>query len=399
MSLTGDQQDRNLRTTVNNPMVVFTLKNATGQSRNMLDGIQYLRGLCAVIVVISHCNGIIGKPEYYSKMPMADWHVASLFAVAAFFSISGFIIVVASLDRSGAVRTSRSEFARRRFVRIVPFLWLCIVGYNLLSWAGTGVMDWSSALRTVVLWPVGELKPNVAWSLRHELLFYVFFAGAILGSRRGSHLLLVWLAASATFYLLAYDAGLAASYAGRDWFEAIQVLIGGDHGANFQFALGLGFGYLYLLRPQVLPIGRIPPLAILILTALAGVIVTVWPLEYGLLACVIWTILIAPILASAICASPGTGLLEKAGIVLGNASFSIYLVHNPIVLVLLAAARKVGLAFEGQLGALAFLAFTVIITVIGGIAAHHLVELPLIRAFDQWTRRTARLPARIVVDQ
>ena len=192
----------------------------------MLSGVQYLRGLSAVIVVISHCNGIIGKPEYYSRMGLPDWHMASLFAVAAFFSISGFIIVVASLDNHGDPRSSQTEFVRRRFVRIVPFLWLCTIGYNLLSWAGTHQLEWGAALRTLVVWPLGELKPNVAWSLRHELLFYAIYAVALLGARRRPMLLVAWIGASALFYLASYDMGWAAGITDRPWFELLKVAMG-----------------------------------------------------------------------------------------------------------------------------------------------------------------------------
>jgi len=331
-------------------------------------------------------------------MVMPDWHLASVFAVAAFFSISGFIIVIASLDRSGVPRTSRGEFVRRRFVRIVPFLWLCTLGYNLLSWAGTGQFDAGAALRTMVVWPIGELKPNVAWSLRHELLFYVIYAAALLGSRRHLALMAAWIAASAMFYLAAYDLALLAPYTERSWFEAIKVLMGGDHGATFQFAIGMGLAFLYLLRPESLPIGRVPAVAMMILTILAGLIVSLWPLATGLGDAVLWTALCTPILACAICARPARGWAGKAGLVLGNASFAIYLVHNPVVLVLLAVAGKAHLllARPGELAA--FLIVSIVVAVLAGIGAHYLVEAPLIRACERWTRPAREPQARILVD-
>lgn len=364
----------------------------------MLDGVQYLRGLCAVIVVISHCNGIIGKPEYYSRMAIPDWHVASLFAVAAFFSISGFIILIASLDACGQPRASTTEFARRRFVRILPFLWLCTIGYNALSWAGTAQVDWSAFARTLVVWPIGELKPNVAWSLRHELLFYAIYALAILGLRRRLMLLAAWFGASIVFYIVSYDLGAAIPVAGRAWFEVLKVIMGGDHGANFQFAIGMGLAYLYLTHPERLPLGTVSPLVLLVLTAVACVAVTVSTLPEGLPVTIMWTALVAPILASAICVKPAGGRAGTIGLVLGNASFSIYLVHNPIVLVLLAIARKLQLELGSQMQLLGFLAFSILAAVLGGVMVHYLVEAPLIRLCDRWTRRIPRIapasPAR-----
>jgi len=349
-------------------------------------------------VVISHCNGIIGLPEYYSKMALPDWHVASLFAVAAFFSISGFIIVVASFDRAALPRTSRGEFVRRRFVRIVPFLWLCIVGYNFLSWAGTHQFDWPAALRTFVVWPVGELKPNVAWSLRHELLFYAIYALAILGGRPRYGILAAWFAASAVFYVVSYDMGLAAPVLGQDGFETVKVLMGGDHGANFQFALGLLLAHLFLLHPERLPIGKVPPAMILVLCAGACLAVSWWPMDYGLPVSLLWTALAAPVLAAAICARPGIGWPARLGRVLGDASFAIYLVHNPVVLVILAVAQKLHFAIESEAVLLCFLAVCVTLAMLAGIVTHIIIEAPLIRWCERLTRPSAKAPARILVD-
>lgn len=376
-------------------MVGFTSSKSMHKSSVLLDGVQYLRGLCAIIVVISHCNGIIAKPEFYSRMVLPDWHVASLFAVAAFFSISGFIIVIASLDRSGHPRTDRSEFVRRRFIRIVPFLWLCTIGYNLLSWLGTSQVDWPAAARTLVAWPIGELKPNVVWSLRHELLFYLIYALAMLGERRRPWILIAWFAISSAFYAISYDLGVASELMDNPWFGVAKVFMGGDHGANFQFAIGMVLAYLYLLRPDSLPIGKVPPWAMIVLTAVACLIVTAWESRLGLAAiglpvAMLWTALAIPVLASAVCARPASGSAGKAGLVLGNASFAIYLVHNPVVLILLAVARKARMDFAGTGQLAAFLGFSIAAAVLAGIVAHYTIEAPLIRACDRWTRKLRR---------
>ena len=365
--------------------------NTNEKPKKVLDGIQYLRGLCAIIVVVSHSNGIIGKPEYYSRMVLPDWHVASVFAVAAFFAISGFIIVIASLDNSGEPRTSRKEFFRRRFIRIIPFLWICTLGYNLLSWAGTSQFDTWSTLRTLLLSPIGELKPNVAWSLRHEMIFYIIYAFTIMGAIRKPIWLLSWFAVSAIFYIFTYDFDILQAHVTETWFEALKVLMGGDHGANFQFAIGMGFAYLYLLRPQSLPLERIPALAILGFTSAAGVIVTLSPLSAGFPDTMLWTALCIPVLASAICTRSNNGLAGKIGLILGNASFSIYLVHNPVVLILLAIVMKLNLPFDGDGHLAAFRIFTIVAAIIVGVCVHYLVEAPIIRAFDHWTRKSPNL--------
>jgi peptidoglycan/LPS O-acetylase OafA/YrhL len=373
--------------TTNKTSVDFRKTDRLENSSALLDGLQYLRGLCAVIVVVSHCNGIIAKPEHYSRLAIPDWSAASLFAVAAFFSISGFIIVIASLDENVNPRVTRGEFLRRRFVRIVPFLWLCTIGYNLLSLAGTGSLDAAAAARTLILWPIGELKPNVAWSLRHELLFYAAFAVAMLGAARRPKWLIAWLAVSVVFYLVSYDLGaVPTNVLQTSGFLLLKVAMGGDHGANFQFAAGMLLAYAYLLHPRSLPLKTVPMAGLIVGLALAGLIVSWAPQNFSLGVCLLWTVLAAVVLAAAICVRANTGLPGKAGLVLGNASFAIYLVHNPIVLVLLAVAQKAGLALESEAALLGFLAGAVVVSVGGGVLVHYWIEKPLIRACDRWSR-------------
>jgi len=323
--------------------------------------------------------------------------MASGFAVAAFFSISGFIIVAASLDHQGRPRLLRGEFLRRRFVRVIPFLWVCVIGYNLLSWAGTGTMAWSDAARTLVLSPVGDLKPNVAWSLRHELLFYLFFAVAAFGSVQRPKIILGWLATSVVFYLLAYDVGLASGVLEQRWFQALKVLMGGDHGANFQFAIGLGLGCLYVLKPHSLPLGRIPVASMLFFLTIGGFAVTYGPQAFGLINAAMWAVLVVPILACAVCASPLKGTLGAFGLVLGNASFSIYLLHSPVILIILALARKTHLPLASETHLAIFVILTAIAAIAGGIVAHYFLEAPLIRFCERLTRPRRQAPAPILV--
>ena len=360
-----------------------------------LDGVQYLRGISALLVVISHCNGIIAKPEFYAAFVVPDLHPASVFAVAVFFAISGFIIVVSSLDATAQAgwqpRMNAGEFARRRAIRILPFLWLCTLGYNLLSWAGTGTAEPDAMLRTLAVWPVGELKPNVVWSLRHELLFYGLFAATMMGARRKAWLLWLWVGASGLFYLLAYDLRPAMALAGGAWFEWLKVAMGGDHGANLQFAAGMVLGLWYLRRRahggMML---RLPPALMLALIALGGwTVQTVIPFRTGVGPALAWTALAAATLAAAVLARPAGGMAGRIGRVLGDASFAIYLVHNPVMLALLALAKRTALPLGTYPALVAFLVASIVMTTLGGIAAHYWVEAPLIR----WCNRRLR-PAR-----
>ena len=58
-----------------------------------MPGIQLLRGCCALLVVASHANLMMGYPQYFNVVPFAI-RLSGLFGVAVFFAISGFIIAL-----------------------------------------------------------------------------------------------------------------------------------------------------------------------------------------------------------------------------------------------------------------------------------------------------------------
>jgi peptidoglycan/LPS O-acetylase OafA/YrhL len=355
---------------------------------SILPGVQYLRGLCALLVVISHENGFLGFGEYFAKLVLPSLHEAAVFAVAVFFAISGFIIVVTSLDCQLRPGMSAATFLRRRCVRILPFLWLCTIGYNILSWAGTGYFDVNATLRTLVLWPLGELKPNVAWSLRHELLFYGIYAAAVLRWPGARGLVVAWILAVPAACLILFHTGLIPVGARLGAFYELFKLVamGGDNGANLQFGAGMVLGLCYLspagrglMRP------RSPALMVLAMVAASAAIVA-WPLSEGLVRVGEWTALSMLIVWAAVSCRHDQGWLARGGLALGNSSFSLYLVHNPVMLIILAVTMRLGFRFEAP-GALAlFLTFAVLVSVGVGLGVHILIERPLIRYVDRLVR-------------
>lgn len=347
-------------------------------ANNTVEGVQYLRGICATLVVISHENGFLAFPEYFGAMPLPGLEQAAVFAVAVFFSISGFIIVIATADLDGCGHVTRRRFAMRRFVRILPFLWACTLGYNLLSWAGTGQLDWASALRTLVVWPLGDLKPNVAWSLRHELLFYVLFGLTMLGAARWRWLMAAWLMAPIATYLLTFDLGLVAVRPGEAGYELFKVvLMGGDHGANLQFGIGMLFGYAFLRYPERLG-GQWAAVWMLLLMIMASAVLVIAPQPPGMVRVLVWSFFAAAILWAAVTSRPLQGWLGALARQLGDSSFSIYLVHNTVMLILLAVAGKLGIVPHGWWALMAFLVIAVVLSVLVSIGVSLWIERPLI---------------------
>src|SRR6476661_3943335 len=98
--------------------------------RRRLDGIQALRGLAALMVVLHHAAA--ARPGIAAPLAGTDFGLAG---VMAFFVISGAVMTHACRDEP--LRT----FALGRLIRVVPLYWLMTLAFYLIVtrreiWAG-----------------------------------------------------------------------------------------------------------------------------------------------------------------------------------------------------------------------------------------------------------------------
>lgn len=152
----------------------------------MLFNLHLLRVIAALGVVYFHTTSTAGLG--------LDWDVGSR-GVDVFFVISGFIIAY--------IGTRKPEhFFIRRLIRVVPFYWaatLCVfalvsvVPRYFHSTTASVPHLLSSLLFIPREAPTGEMQPTLVlgWSLNFELFFYVLFALALRFSRKWSPLLCV----------------------------------------------------------------------------------------------------------------------------------------------------------------------------------------------------------------
>lgn len=348
-------------------------------------GIQILRALCAIFVVLSHENGFLAFPEYFGFAPLPSLHVASLFAVAAFFCISGFIISVSSLDINGRPLHGRREFFARRAARILPFLWFCTLLYNGMSWLGTGRLDSGAMLRTLLVSPWGELKPNVAWSIRHELIFYLLFGFTIVRSRQEWFTIALWCIFPLMAGPLIWYWSIIPERGGSIGYDLFKILLaGGDSGANLDFGVGLLAGLLYRRMRKAeafIPVLNFSITILLFILFCALVQVTQSPPGPGRI--LLWAVLAGVLVLAAMLSHPvGNSLPGRVLCQLGDSSFSLYLMHNTIMLLILAVAKRAHLHLTSFAPAMAFLVFCVVLSILACEGLYRLCERPLTR----WAR-------------
>ncbi|QIG79537.1 acyltransferase family protein [Stakelama tenebrarum] len=349
----------------------------------MLQSIQALRAAAAILVLLFHTHLILAKAEYLGTAPFGSAFSAGYVGVDIFFVLSGFIILHAhhaDIGRPDRIGT----YAFRRWSRVYPPYWFYLIGVIALMMLGFGefpaapdpnyLFNAFSLVRTT-----GAPPPlSVAWSLYHEVLFYAFFALLIAHRTLGMAAFALWMG----FVALSYPLGLSIP------FEQHQDFVG---------VLGSLFNLNFLLG-----------MAVFLLARRSGPFGARWFLPAGIAAFAIGWLLVVFRMAppesrflfsfGSFAIVAGLVLLErerpisvgKPLLFLGNASYSIYLVHTPILSVATKLMMASGIA--PLLGAEISFVILALATLAASALAYHFVERPLLRLFRRRRRTTPADP-------
>jgi peptidoglycan/LPS O-acetylase OafA/YrhL len=172
--------------------------SGVGQTWNRIDGIDLLRGLSIVFVLMNHVNmRLLGVKVPYTKGLPAQLTYYTLvwngqFAVQMFFVISGYLITSTSIRRwKGPESLKVKSFYLLRFARIAPLMILLLLILSGLHLAHvpdyvvsqkTGGLG--RALLAALTFHIGYLEAtrgylpgnwDILWSLSVEEMFYLFF--------------------------------------------------------------------------------------------------------------------------------------------------------------------------------------------------------------------------------
>lgn len=295
-----------------------------------------------------------------------------LTGVSFFFVLSGFVLTLGHRPDRPVRR-----FYKRRFARIWPShatMWL--VALAILGPLGQS-FSLNGALQNLVLvegWVPHHVQFRMdppSWSLSCEAAFYLSFPVLWwvlhrVSVRQRVGLVALWILGSAIVTFLAtgrYDE--TALYSN-------PLLRGAE------FALGIVLG-LEFRRGARLGSGRLVALVLVTLAAVADAFITGlarpgWLLVIPFGAVVLW-------LASNPQSRLARFLARRENVYLGEVSFAFYLVHQPVVQLLL--PRSPGGLVRGGLLAVAALA----LALVAAVLLHHLVERPAQRRLSEPRRR------------
>jgi exopolysaccharide production protein ExoZ len=141
-------------------------------------GIQILRGIAATLVVFHHS---LEESLAISANIAPEWLIRfGACGVDIFFVISGFIIYSVTYGREPRNPEQAPLFLLKRFIRIFPLYWICLLATLALWCSGYFYrslhIDANIFASSVLLFPGRKLVVGVAWTLVYEMYFYYVFA-------------------------------------------------------------------------------------------------------------------------------------------------------------------------------------------------------------------------------
>jgi exopolysaccharide production protein ExoZ len=278
-----------------------------------LNSLQYLRAIAATAVVFTHASVSL-VPRDVSRLRFDQ----GAYGVDLFFVISGFVMYYTTAGKP----TTPGHFLLRRCIRIVPLYFLLTTfGFALAVFARKSVNLFSAApadyVRSIFFIPYfnrlfNDIRPEISqgWTLNYEMFFYLVFACCLWVKEQYR----VW--ACITVFVVLAVMGICTSPAGvygKTYTNPIML----------EFVFGVVAGYFLVRRESKYPFFV---LVTLILTALCAVYAVVFRETHR--------VLVAGVPSLALVS--GTLLLERRGripnwpflVLLGDASYSLYLVHT-----------------------------------------------------------------------
>jgi peptidoglycan/LPS O-acetylase OafA/YrhL len=355
--------------------------------RKVFASLQAGRGIAAVAVVVHHAAAYLGDPRFWAN----DWYTRlfdfGAFGVEFFFVRSGIVILLAHWKDQGQVNSFRSH-AIKRLRRIYPIYWVvlaaAIIGFQLKPMLGKGYeRDGWVILSSILLVHIGSLETiiHVAWTLFHEIMFYVLFSAVIFSKSFAYTVLALWFCASGVMFVSPFGGPHLKEYLSPP---------------HLFFASGMVVAVLIKREARLMAGIFMPPgIALLAYTC-------AWIIRHGSLPDINCSLL-AGVASSLIFLD--LMLFEREGRLripawlnfLGGASYSIYLVHFPLLSLTSRAcfffSQRVAIPVGGWLLLQVFFAIVV------GIGLHLAIENPILQQSFNLRERQILIPLVVTDDR
>jgi peptidoglycan/LPS O-acetylase OafA/YrhL len=335
--------------------------------------VQALRGIAALLVVTQHTASM----WFFLNRPGLPFAVYGATGLDIFFVLSGFIMPLSVRRTENGTRDART-FLVRRLERLLPLYWI----FTTLKLLRDVILPSTVALglwHTVASYlflpsrnSLGEYVPLLppGWTLNMEMFFYVLIAAALLLGLRLRFFLPPALVLCASGVFLHHS-----SHAPVDTARLPLLL---------EFLLGMVLAERY--RAVALRGARACPPYL----AVIGCLMSTWLLVFTHLGSISYFMFAGPLAFGVVgfaieLERPLGQRIPKLLLLIGDASYSIYLVHWFIVGIVAGLMRLP--AFSGVQSIFVALALVILLSTVAGIACYHWIESPINRRFH--VRRNA----------
>jgi peptidoglycan/LPS O-acetylase OafA/YrhL len=346
-----------------------------------LHGLDGIRGIAALFVVLHHC-WLLSFPGYPSNTGpwWLGWLIYGHFAVVVFIVLSGFSLAIAPARSKWQLR-SVGDFARRRAWRILPPYWAALAFSLAVAWwvvAQPGTPEPTAKSVVVHGFLVqdvfGSPSPNGAfWSIAIEAQLYLLFPLLLFVRRRWGVILLL---ASMTAIVVA-----TAATAPHESHVDMLMRLSPQFAALFTAGI-LAAGILVASdRTRALPLHWLALVAVAPVVLIVATRGSVWTVGNF-----VWVDLaLGPATALLLAAvavgrpRPFVRVLETRPLQrLGACSYSLYLTHSPIVVLVNHGVRRLDVG-AGMPTFVLTLAIAVPLAVVFAVSFASLFEIPFQR--------------------
>jgi peptidoglycan/LPS O-acetylase OafA/YrhL len=335
--------------------------------KQMFTSLQGARGIASLLIVLYHCEDVGSLDRYWGwSHHYFNFGVGSLYF---FFMLSGVVILHAH-KRDIGVPARLRNYASKRLRRVYPVYWVyllpLIAMYFVIPSFGSGYeRNPIAILQSFLLIAISNFPPinPVAWTLYHEVLFYFVFAFMLWNRTVGRLLLGMWMVASVIALISPPQNSLLDFY-----ISPLHLLFG------LGMLVSEGVRRLsWRGSPFAIP-GFAMLAACCVYADLVRSAAAIFPIVFGI--CSAITVF-------------GLMLMEKRKpiftpkffLFLGDASYSIYLVHFTVIEIAIRPVFRLW-RMHPVPTIIPFLALFVI-SLAGGILAYLYIELPLMKIMSK----------------
>jgi peptidoglycan/LPS O-acetylase OafA/YrhL len=334
-----------------------------------LNLLQVYRGIAAVLVVMVHLN--IMSVKRLNQVAFLNLFYAGWSGVDYFFVLSGFIMVYVHRSAIGK-KDQLKSFLVKRAVRIYPIYWIITLTVWCLflvfpDFSNNQDLSWGNVIASLLLIPQKDkFILEVGWTLIYEINFYLLFSLAIwLKPKHSVPLLSTWLLVTILHYrkIVTFP----------DELSLLETVFGE---MNLELVFGCLAAYIVIkynnkigkYRWILFGIANLGYVTILGMLAAWGNIGIGRIPTFGVLAALL-------IMAAASIDLKDSPKIPDVLIFLGEASYSIFLIHMPVILVItkIVQTAKLGKYFDGFFAPALLAVFTVVL----GCMFYSLIEKPL----------------------